>query len=75
LYRARTKRKLKEKLKGKGLGDVSDGEQENELDPMAWVERMRKKELAAKKAKELDAQDQAFEGKASEYTAGKVILA
>lgn len=51
--------KAAEKLKGKGLGEVSDDEES----ALKWIKKSRKreKELAAKRARELSEMDKSFE--------------
>lgn len=73
LAKSRTKRELKKKLQGKGLGEAED-EVDSTLDSLAWVEKMKKRqaELAQRKQKELEEQDQEAElaAKRSATTAG-----
>lgn len=68
--RSKSRKKLAEKLKGKGLGELSDNEDESAL---TWIKKSRKreKELAMKRAKELEEMDEMFEKNGTEYSAGK----
>ncbi|KAI7902716.1 SART-1 protein [Cokeromyces recurvatus] len=62
------KRKL-EKLQGKGLAEASDDEDESAL---AWIKKSRKREreLAARRAKELEEMDNAYQTYDAEQLAG-----
>lgn len=57
---------LNEKLSGQTLGEAAQGENE---DLKSWIKRTikRERELAAKRAEELEVQDQQFQ---AGYTAG-----
>jgi len=64
--RARDRSALNEKLSGHTLGEASHDEKE---DIKSWIRRTKKREreLAAKRAEELEIQDQQFQ---TGYTAG-----
>jgi len=66
LRKARDRKALNERLVGRTLGEANDDEP---LDVKAWVKRSRKRqrELAAKRAAELEQQDKEFQ---EEYTSG-----
>jgi U4/U6.U5 tri-snRNP-associated protein 1 len=64
--RARDRSALNEKLSGHTLGEAAQGENE---DLKSWIKRTKKREreLATKRAQELELQDKQFQ---DEYTAG-----
>lgn len=64
--RARNRSALNEKLSGHTLGEATQGENE---DLKSWIKRIKKREreLATKRAEELEIQDQQFQ---TGYTAG-----
>jgi len=68
--RARDRNALNEKLSGHTLGEAAQGEHE---DLKSWIKRTKKREreLAAKRAQELELQDKQFQ---DEYTAGALTL-
>ncbi|RUS15975.1 SART-1 protein [Endogone sp. FLAS-F59071] len=68
IEKSKSRKKLAEKLTGKGLGELSDNEDESAL---TWIKKSRKreKELAMKRAKELAEMDEMFEKNGTEYSA------
>jgi U4/U6.U5 tri-snRNP-associated protein 1 len=67
LRKAKDRKALNERLAGRTLGDA---EEDESLDVKAWIKKSKKREreLAAKRAAELEQQDKEFQ---EEYTSGK----
>ena len=69
LTRAKDRKVLNERLAGRTLGEADEGDGE---DLKSWIKKTKKREreLAEKRAQELENQDQQFQ---NEYTSGMVV--
>ena len=69
LTRAKDRKALNERLAGRTLGEADEGDAE---DLKSWIKKTKKREreLAEKRAQELENQDQQFQ---NEYTSGMVV--
>ena len=69
LNRAKDRKALNERLAGRTLGQADEGDAE---DLKSWIKKTKKheRELAEKRAQELENQDQQFQ---NEYTSGMII--